>query len=255
MATPSPHALTQHLLSRLEADLAFLNAQQLLSTSDLDLIRSKLAPIHVEQGLAALSVAAGPSGAYGQQQQVQQRVPPPPPVRAAQPPPRDMCRAVWDYAGAQADDLSFRQGDLITVDEEVNADWWKGSLNGRTGLFPRNHVERISSPSPSPALTHPAPAPGPAPLQGYHTGSSASWAPPAPSPASAAPASFAYQQPQQYGEKNSYYGVGGAPVAQPPVAPPKKQHKFAKQMGTAMASGAGFGVGASLASEAVHAIF
>ncbi|GAA5940150.1 hypothetical protein JCM3775_007278 [Rhodotorula graminis] len=254
MSTPSSHALTRHLLSRLEADLAFLNSQQLLSASDLDLIRSKLAPIHAQQSLAALSVT-GPSGGYGQQQQ---RVPPPPPVRAAQPPPRDLCRAVWDYAGGQADDLSFRQGDVISVDEEVNADWWKGTLNGRTGLFPRNHVERISSPSASPALAPPAPAP--APLQGYHTGSSASWAPPAPSPATAAPASFAYQQPQQYGEKNSYYGAGGpppppAPVAQPPVAPPKKQHKFAKQMGTAMASGAGFGVGASLASEAVHAIF
>ncbi|KPV73144.1 uncharacterized protein RHOBADRAFT_46249 [Rhodotorula graminis WP1] len=254
MATPSSHALTQHLLSRLEADLAFLNSQQLLSASDLDLIRSKLAPIHAQQSLAALSVT-GPSGSYGQQQQ---RVPPPPPVRAAQPPPRDLCRAVWDYAGGQADDLSFRQGDVISVDEEVNADWWKGTLNGRTGLFPRNHVERISSPSASPALAPPAPAP--APLQGHHTGSSASWAPPAPSSATVAPASFAYQQPQQYGEKNSYYGAGGpppppAPVAQPPVAPPKKQHKFAKQMGTAMASGAGFGVGASLASEAVHAIF
>lgn len=102
MATPSPHALTQHLLSRLEADLAFLHSQQLLSLPDLDLIRSKLAPIHAEQGLAALSVAAaaaGTSSAYAQQErQGQQRMPPPPPVRA-QPPP--MCRAVWDYAGGQ----------------------------------------------------------------------------------------------------------------------------------------------------------
>ncbi|GAA5895543.1 hypothetical protein JCM8208_005262 [Rhodotorula glutinis] len=254
MATQSSHAFTQHILSRLEADLAFLASQQLLSASDLDLIRSKLAPIHAEQSLAALSVA-GPSGTYAQQQQ-QSRVPPPPPVRAAQPQPRQLCRAVWDYQGGQADDLSFRSGDVISIVEELNVDWWRGTLNGRTGLFPCNHVERITSPSPSPSLAPPAPAP--APLQGYHTGSSASWAPPAPSPASAAPTSFAYQQPQPYGEKNSYYGAGapqGPPVAQPPVAPPKKQHKFAKQMGTAMASGAGFGVGASLASEAVHAIF
>lgn len=29
--------------------------------------------------------------------------------------------------------------------EETNADWWTGRFNGKQGLFPSNHVEKISS--------------------------------------------------------------------------------------------------------------
>ena len=34
-------------------------------------------------------------------------------------------------------------GDLIVGLEEVNADWWRGHLNGDVGIFPLTHVSQI----------------------------------------------------------------------------------------------------------------
>lgn len=51
------------------------------------------------------------------------------------------------------DDLSFKVGDIIEIVEETNADWWTGRLNGRQGLFPSNHVEKLpggGAPPPAP---------------------------------------------------------------------------------------------------------
>ncbi|BGP43723.1 hypothetical protein JCM10449v2_007768 [Rhodotorula kratochvilovae] len=274
MAAPSSSAsaFTSHLLTRLDADLAFLSAQGLLSPPDLALIRSKLAPIHsapaLELGLAALTVGA---------QQQRTVPPPPPPSAAAQGPAKATCRAVWDYTKSQPDDLGFKTGDVITIEEEVNADWWKGSLHGQTGLFPCNHVERLpASSAPAPPPTAPAPA-----ANGYNASyggppQQQHWTPPPP----AAVPSYAYAQPQNYGsssfsEKAPYaapppppqqqYSYTQPPPQQPQqvvVQPPPhtdekkgKFGKFGKTMGTAVAGGVGFGVGSSLASEAVHAIF
>lgn len=41
-------------------------------------------------------------------------------------------------------DLSFKTGDIIEIVEETNADWWTGRLNGKQGLFPSNHVEKLT---------------------------------------------------------------------------------------------------------------
>uniref|UniRef100_A0A3P8UUM5 SH3 domain containing 19 n=1 Tax=Cynoglossus semilaevis TaxID=244447 RepID=A0A3P8UUM5_CYNSE len=39
------------------------------------------------------------------------------------------------------DDLSFQQGDCILVTEQLSADWSRGSVNGRDGMFPTAFVE------------------------------------------------------------------------------------------------------------------
>lgn len=45
----------------------------------------------------------------------------------------------------QADDLQFDAGDVIEIVEELNADWYKGRLDGREGLLPASYVEKIVS--------------------------------------------------------------------------------------------------------------
>ncbi|CAG8647473.1 9842_t:CDS:1, partial [Scutellospora calospora] len=57
--------------------------------------------------------------------------------------------ALWDFAGADAGDLSFKKGDLIEVTEHVNDDWWRGHIKGKTviGIFPRVYTKSISTPS------------------------------------------------------------------------------------------------------------
>lgn len=49
--------------------------------------------------------------------------------------------AVADYVSTEEGDLAFRMGDLITVLEDVDDNWYKGELKGRQGIFPKNHVQ------------------------------------------------------------------------------------------------------------------
>jgi hypothetical protein len=52
-------------------------------------------------------------------------------------------RALYDFeAGQSPDELPFQKGDVIRVSECVYADWWRGELRGRTGIFPANRVVR-----------------------------------------------------------------------------------------------------------------
>jgi hypothetical protein len=60
----------------------------------------------------------------------------------------DTVTAHHDYEAQQDDELSFQTGDLITVTDQSNADWWMGTKqkDGSSGFFPsnvRNHVQCI----------------------------------------------------------------------------------------------------------------
>jgi len=61
---------------------------------------------------------------------------------------------VYEYSSPHDDDLSFPNGQIITVTEEEDADWYVGeyiddSGNKQDGLFPRNFVEKYE-PEPPP---------------------------------------------------------------------------------------------------------
>ena len=66
-------------------------------------------------------------------------------------------RAIYDYEARASDELSFKRHDVIMVlgrDEEDDG-WYKGTLNGKTGLFPNNYVQfqeaEKKAPEPPPA--------------------------------------------------------------------------------------------------------
>lgn len=80
----------------------------------------------------------------------QQRAPPqqqaPPP--AAQPPPPASSEpayvALYDYAAADDDEVSFSEGDVIVNVEIIDAGWMTGTVKktGETGMLPANYVEK-----------------------------------------------------------------------------------------------------------------
>ncbi|KAF2681891.1 actin binding protein-like protein [Lentithecium fluviatile CBS 122367] len=49
--------------------------------------------------------------------------------------------AIYDYEAAEDNELSFPEGATITQVEFPDEDWWLGSYNGASGLFPANYVE------------------------------------------------------------------------------------------------------------------
>jgi signal transducing adaptor molecule len=57
-------------------------------------------------------------------------------------------RALYDFTSTEAEELEFKKGDVIAVLESVYKDWWRGSLRGKTGIFPLNYVEKLTDPTP-----------------------------------------------------------------------------------------------------------
>lgn len=51
-----------------------------------------------------------------------------------------MVRALYDFTAEEADELGFCVGDVIEVMDRSDPSWWRGRLQGRTGLFPANYT-------------------------------------------------------------------------------------------------------------------
>ncbi|MGH0147511.1 UNVERIFIED_CONTAM: hypothetical protein FKN15_045441 [Acipenser sinensis] len=73
---------------------------------------------------------------------------------APTPAPTPVCQVIakYDYAAMNEDELSFSKGQLISVLNKDDSDWWKGELNGAAGLFPSNYVQMTTESDPSQQL-------------------------------------------------------------------------------------------------------
>ncbi|XP_055018448.1 intersectin-1 isoform X1 [Boleophthalmus pectinirostris] len=62
-----------------------------------------------------------------------------------------LCQVIgmYDYVAQNDDELAFQKGQVITVINKDDCDWWKGELNGREGLFPSNYVKLTTDTDPS----------------------------------------------------------------------------------------------------------
>ncbi|CAM9372706.1 unnamed protein product, partial [Choristocarpus tenellus] len=61
----------------------------------------------------------------------------------------DTVRALFNYKAEDTDEIGFFRGDLIKVLSR-NGGWWRGTVGGKTGLFPSNYVEKYVSTTASP---------------------------------------------------------------------------------------------------------
>jgi len=49
---------------------------------------------------------------------------------------------MYDYGAQEVDELTLREGDEIVITQK-QGEWWEGTVNGKTGVFPANYVEEI----------------------------------------------------------------------------------------------------------------
>lgn len=55
-------------------------------------------------------------------------------------------KALYDYDGAESDELTFKQGEIFEkLEDEDEQGWCKGRKNGKVGLYPANYVENVAS--------------------------------------------------------------------------------------------------------------
>lgn len=52
-------------------------------------------------------------------------------------------QASFDFEPQEAGELRLRKGDVITVLDKSDQNWWKGSCNGQEGMFPVPYVKEL----------------------------------------------------------------------------------------------------------------
>ena len=53
------------------------------------------------------------------------------------------CKALYEFNAEAPNELSLKPGDVVVVTGKVNADWWEGECNGRTGIFPTSYTQPL----------------------------------------------------------------------------------------------------------------
>lgn len=129
-------------------------------------------------------------------------------------------KAIFDYKSDEPDDLNFSLGQIITVTDEEDADWYTGeyvdaSGDKLDGIFPRNFVEKYEPPVPSRPARAPKRAPVADPVEETLEPPTAQPAPPAPPNPVEQPEEQHIDPPK---EKDVVEPARHEPLSSPPVS-------------------------------------
>lgn len=53
---------------------------------------------------------------------------------------------MYDFTPQEEGELAFKRGDVITVTNRSDVNWWRGEIGSREGLFPAAYVSPYHAP-------------------------------------------------------------------------------------------------------------
>ena len=62
-------------------------------------------------------------------------------VASSVPTDQPRCKASFDFEPENDGELGFKEGDVITLTNQIDDNWFEGMLQGQSGLFTINYVE------------------------------------------------------------------------------------------------------------------
>ncbi|CAG0885203.1 unnamed protein product [Darwinula stevensoni] len=51
------------------------------------------------------------------------------------------CQALYDFEAENPEELTFKEGDMIQLDCKLDDNWYRGTVHGRSGIFPVSYVQ------------------------------------------------------------------------------------------------------------------
>eukprot|EP01100_Stratorugosa_tubuloviscum_P009543 TRINITY_DN3_c0_g1_i1.p1 TRINITY_DN3_c0_g1~~TRINITY_DN3_c0_g1_i1.p1 ORF type:complete len:1096 (-),score=666.41 TRINITY_DN3_c0_g1_i1:101-3388(-) len=82
------------------------------------------------------AAAAGAAGRGGNRMTQTPRGPPPKPAVP-------QAKALYEYQATTGEDISFNEGDILTIVQKDAGGWWEAELNGQRGWIPANYVQEL----------------------------------------------------------------------------------------------------------------